>query len=182
MAKATLHELVIGERGALSELLEETEGEFTVQIEQLLTELNLKIDDKLESVGLYILGQIAQAKAIKEEEARLAARRKAVERGVEGLKGYAERMMREAGKTTVKGTRCTVALQKNPPAVRGELTEETLRALAAIEASAEAEIRLVRRIPESFTLDRRACLELAKAGDQLPEGLTIEQGDSLRIR
>jgi hypothetical protein len=182
MSKATLHELVIGERRALSELLDETEGELTPEIEQLLTELDLKIDDKLESVGLYVLGQTAIVKAIKEEEARLAARRKAVERGVDGLKAYAERMMREAGKTSVKGTRCTVALQKNPPSVKGDLDVEQLRNLATIEEQFDSAIRLVRRVPETFSLDRRAVLELHKGGDALPEGLTVEQGESLRIR
>lgn len=176
MSKATLYDLVVGERGALSELLEETDGELTPELEQLLTELDLKIDDKLESLGLYVLDQLGDAAKVKEEEQRLAARRKSIERGVEGLKRYAERLMAAAGKEKVKTSRVTVALQKNPPSLKGELTTEQLDTLFD-QGSA-----LVRLVPATMSLDRRAALELHKAGTPLPDGLTVEQGTSLRIR
>lgn len=176
MAKATLYDLVIGERGALSELLEETDGEFTPEIEQLLGELDIKIDDKLESIGLYVLDQTGDAAKLKDEEQRLAARRKAIERGVDGLKRYAERLMLASGKEKVKSTRVTVALQKNPPAVKGELTSLELEELFDQGSS------IVRLVPAALSLDRRAALELHKAGQPLPDGLTVEQGQSLRIR
>ena len=176
MSGAKLYELVIGERGALSELLEETEGELTPEIEQLLADLDLKIDDKLASVGLYIIGQQGEAEQVKIEEGRLAARRKAIERGVSGLKMYAERMLRLAGRDRVKTPRVTIALQANPPSVKGDLDEGALRSLFMIES------QLVRHRPETFELDRRAALEWHKSGGALPDGLTVEQGQSLRIR
>jgi hypothetical protein len=176
MATARLYELVIGERGALSELLEETEGELTPEIEQLLNELDLKIDQKIENVGLYLIDEQAEVKALKEEEARLAARRKAKERGIDGLKQYAARMLRLAGRDSVKGLRCTVALQKNPPSLKGELDEATLKTLAAADPA------LVTHVPESYTLNRRAVLDAHKAGKLIPAGLVVEQGESLRVR
>lgn len=176
MATAKLYELVIGERRALEELLEETGGEFTPEIEQLMDELELKRDDKLERVGVYYKEQLGDAERCKLLAAHYGARAKSYERGAEGLKSYAESMMRIAGVDKLKCPLVSLSIQHNPPSVKGDLTQEALRELAVIEPT------LVRQVPEIFSLDRRAALDYHKAGHALPDGLAVEQGSSLRIR
>lgn len=173
---AKLHELVVGEHRALEELLEETGGEFTPEIEQLLTELDLKIEEKLERVGVYYKQQVADAETCKEMAAHFTARAKAFTTGAEGLKSYAERMMRLASVEKVKRPLATLAIQMNPPSVQGELDEEALRTLAQFEPA------MVTHRPETWSLNKRAVLDAAKAGKEIPAGLSVEQSSSLRIR
>jgi hypothetical protein len=115
--------------------------------------------------------------AIKAEEQRLAARRRAIENRVRWLKdSYLREMLSKLGTDKLKGTLCTVALQKNPPSVKGELDELALRELAVIAPE------LVRVVPATFALDRKAALEYHKSGQALPTGLVVEQSASVRIR
>jgi hypothetical protein len=181
MVTAKLYELA-GEWTALDELLAETEGDVTPEIEELLEQLEGATTDKVQKVALVILRKRAEAKAIKDEENRVVARRKRREHEADSLLGYLERVMQSIGKERIDGTLCTVAFQNNPPSVKGELAEPALRELAELEEGCASEIRLVRRIPESFVLDKKAALELFKSGDALPTGLAVEQGRSLRIR
>lgn len=180
MAKATLYDLVIGEQRALSELLEEAEGEFTPEIEQLLAELDLKIDDKLESIGLYILSQRATAKMLKEEEARIAARRKTIERGTEGLEAYAERLMLAGGKEKVKTPRVTVAMQLNNPAL---VVDEAKWGQEELEVLRDLRPDFVRYTPASYAIDKATMLRAMKEDPTLQiDGLSIQRTSSLRVR
>lgn len=166
-----------GEYAALDDLLAESEGELTEAIEALLNELDEKADTKIERVALYILGQQGRAKQVKEEEGRLAARRKAIEKGADSLKDYLDRTMREIGKEKVQGVLATVSLQKNPPSVLAPDWDE-----AALRGMAMYAPAFVSHTPESFALNRRAILDAHKNGQPLPEGVQIVQALSLRIR
>ena len=57
-----------------------------VSDEQALDALQMARDEKIENIGCYLKDTLAEAKAIKEEEDNLAARRKAVENRAERLK------------------------------------------------------------------------------------------------
>jgi hypothetical protein len=173
----TLYELA-EERRVLDEFLAEAEGELTPEIEQLLTEIEGRLEEKCERVALYIREQEAQAEAVETEVKRLQARARSFRNGAAGLKRYLEGQLRGLGIDRVTGRLVTVALQRNPPALRGELTQEQMAGLFAEGRS------YVRLVPASFTLDRRALLDLVKADGEavLPDGLTVEQGASLRIR
>jgi hypothetical protein len=166
-------------RDLLDAKLSETEGEVTPELEQQLDELGAQASEKIERVALYIREQLATAVAVKEEEARLSARRRSMERAAEGLKAYLQRNMEALSIEKVPGLLCTVALQNNPPSVKGEITESTLRDWFNEAADLS---RFVRYIPAQYALDRRGVLEHYKATNHLPDGLTVEQGRSVRIR
>lgn len=69
---------------AITALIDNETGEVTD--EEAFDALQMERDVKVENIGLYIKDLTAEAKAIKEEEASLAARRKAVENKAERLK------------------------------------------------------------------------------------------------
>ena len=162
-------------RDILDEFLAETEGEVTPELQQLLDELDGKIEEKIERVALYVREQLATATAIDEEVKRLSARKRARERAAEGLKAYLKSQMERLDKKKVEGLLCTVALQNNPPSVRGDVDTGDRDVVGAWR-------RFIRLIPERFELDRRVVLEAHKTGEPIPPGLSIEQTTSLRIR
>ena len=69
---------------AIISLIDTETGEVTD--EEAFDALQMERDVKVENIGLYFKDLIAEAKAIKEEEASLAARRKTVENKAERLK------------------------------------------------------------------------------------------------
>lgn len=69
---------------AIVGLVDDETGEITD--EQLFDALQMERDAKIENIGLYYKDLTAEAKAIKEEEQALAARRKAAEAKAERLK------------------------------------------------------------------------------------------------
>lgn len=163
-------------REILDHWLLETEGEVTPELEALLAELDAKADEKIERVALYVREQKSLAAAAKEERDRISGVVKRRETAAASLMAYLQREMERLGKTKVTGLLATIALQKNPPSVKGELSDDLLRTYAQIDAP------FVRHVPESFALDRKAVLDLHKNGQPIPDGLTIEQSESLRIR
>lgn len=73
---------------AIVSLIDEETGE--VSDEEAFDALQMERDKKVENIGLYFKDLQAEAKAIKEEEASLAARRKSVENKAERLKHLLE--------------------------------------------------------------------------------------------
>lgn len=69
---------------AIVSLIDEETGE--ISDEEAFDALQMERDVKVENIGLYYKDLAAEAKAIKEEEASLAARRKSVENKAERLK------------------------------------------------------------------------------------------------
>lgn len=151
-------------------------GELTPELAALLDQAEGDFRVKVERVALKVRELLATADAIKIEETRLAQRRKATENAATSLKAYLQRALEAAGETTVKGPLATVALQKNPPAVRGLVEPATLAAWAQ-QGSV-----FVTVVPASYVLDKKVVLEHYKQGLELPGMLTVEQGVSLRIR
>lgn len=181
MTSTTLRELIGDERHALDALLEETEGEVTPEIAALWAELDDKIASKVESWGLWIARQASMLNAIDAEIARLEGRKSAVKRAIASSKAELQRQMELAGLDKVKGVLVTVALQKNPPSVKGELAQPDLWKLYEAWRVGEGP-EFVTRVPEVYKLDRDAVKVAHKAGQPIPAGLTVEQGTSLRVR
>ncbi len=69
---------------AIVSLIDAETGE--ISDEEAFDALQMERDKKVENIGLYFKDLTAEAKAIREEEASLAARRKAVENKAERLK------------------------------------------------------------------------------------------------
>lgn len=175
MTTMTLYEIADA-RDILEQWLIDSEGEVTPELEALLADLDGKADEKIERVALYIREQKAMATAAKEERDRLGAIATRRTKAADSLSDYLHREMERLGKVKVTGILATVAIQKNPPAVKGDLSAEGLE---LIYRNGPA---IVRHVPESYVLDRKAALDAFKAGQPLPGGLTVEQSSSIRIR
>lgn len=180
MSSVTLYEIADA-RDILDNWLLETGGELTPELEQMLAELDASAKDKIERVALYIREQKSLAEAAKQERDRLAGIASARLKAAESLTGYLRREMDRLGKDRVEGVLVTVALQKNPPSVKGELSQFDLADLYEKWRVGEAPA-FVKQIPESYTLDRDAVKAAAKAGQPIPAGLSVEQGVGVRIR
>ncbi len=146
-------------------------GELTPELLALLDQAEGDFDAKVEKVALKVRELIAEADAVKVEADRLTQRAKTAKNAADSLKAYLHRQLEAAGKTQVKGTLVTVALQKNPPRV------VTTRDAADAQTST-----FVTAIPARYEWNKDAIKDAAKAGEPLPEGVTVEQGMSLRIR
>jgi len=70
------------------EEVEDAETGETLTLAEALDRLALDFDRKVENIGLWIKNLVAEAAAIKAEEAALAKRRRTAERRAESLKGY----------------------------------------------------------------------------------------------
>lgn len=180
MTTTALYELA-NARDILDTWLEETGGELTPEIETLLNDLEGQAKDKVERVALYIVEQLSHAKAMKAEEERLAQRRKAREKAADSLKAYLQGQMERLGLKKVEGLLCTVAMQNNPPSVvpAVEIDEADLRNVYTFAPE------YVTRVPESYSLNKRAILDAHKAGtlhEDVAKRVQIVQTASLRIR
>lgn len=77
---------------AIVQLVDMETGE--VSDEEAFDALQMARDEKIENIGLYIKDLTAEAKAIKDEESALAARRKTAENKVERLKNLLDYALR----------------------------------------------------------------------------------------
>lgn len=124
---------------------------------------------KLENYCKFIKNMEADAKAFKEEEQRLAARRKTLENTIERAKKAMQMAMDVAGEKKVQGKIFTISLQKNP-------------------AKVVLDEQYIENIPEKYI--KRAEPEVNKAliKEDLTNGVDLEglahleQTEGLRIR
>nr|WP_246316759.1 siphovirus Gp157 family protein [Anoxybacillus ayderensis] len=131
-----------------------------------LQSLEDAIEEKVENIAKLIRNLEADAKIIKEEEQRLAERRRAIEAKVERLKTYLQEQLEVAGLQKVKRPTITVAIQNNPPSV--EIADEKL-------------IPSKFMIPQPAKVDKKSILDRLKNGEVIP-GVTLKQTKGVRIR
>ena len=134
-------------------------------LEESLNQINDELDTKLENIAKVIKSFEVDTKGLKEEEKRLADRRKAKENKISSLKEYVEGAMRSTGVFKVKGKVFTLAIQKNAPSVL---------------------IKDLECIPNEYfkvkkEVDKTLLKEKLKEG-QIIEGAELQQKESLRIR
>ena len=133
-----------------------------------LEALNLAIEDKLENIGKVIRNLDGEIEMLKNEETRLADKRKALEANKNRLKMYVEEQLAITGKDKVKTGIFTFAMQNNAPSVK--VTDEKL---------------IPKRyfLPVEPKLDKKALKEsLKEMGVESMPGAELVQGRSLRIR
>jgi replicative superfamily II helicase len=147
----------------LMEMAEEMESDALVDT---LESLQDAIEDKVENIAKLIKNLEADAKIIKEEEQRLADRRRSIESKVARLKEYLQEQLEVAGLQKVKRATITVAIQNNPPSV--EIADEKL-------------IPSEFMIPQNPKIDKQAILERLKNGEMVP-GCSLKQTKGVRIR
>lgn len=164
----TLYELS-EEQKALDALIGMQDGELDDAAEELYRELVAKEATKADDFGRYLRTREALAATIKEEEKRLADRRKAIENHVARLKRYAVMALQNMGRPKIEGAVFTLAVQKNPPSIDVQVSEEELPE------------EFVRLVPAKFEVDRPALLTAVKAGREVA-GVVLVEGYHLRIR
>jgi t-SNARE complex subunit (syntaxin) len=131
-----------------------------------LSAIEEALEDKVENVAKLVRCLEADIKAIKEEEQRLADRRKAVENKISGIKEYLQSQMEVAGLEKVKRPTITVSIQANPPSV--EVTDESL-------------IPSDYMVPQPSKIDKKAIMTALKDGLFI-DGCSLKQGKGLRIK
>ena len=136
-------------------------------LEIALGQVEDTLEVKAESMAVLVKSIDGDVSALKEEESRLAKRRKALENKQTNIKLYLENQLKVMGIDKVKTPLFTVALQNNPPSVN--ILDEDL-------------------IPEQYkktvtttSIVKKDILDALKDG-QVVEGAEIKQGKSLRIR
>ena len=83
-----------------------------------LEDIGGAIEEKADSIAAVMTSLAGTAKVIKDEEARLAARRRSVENNIEKLKRYLEKCMRTTGKIKFKTALHTFYIRNNKPSLR----------------------------------------------------------------
>lgn len=134
-------------------------------IKDTLESISASIEDKADNYAKIINTLTVQATAIKEEEARLSARRKTLENNAAFLKKNLEQAMILTDNKKFKTTLFSFNIQKNP---------------ASLVIDDESSIPAEFKIPQPDKIDNAAIKEALKKG-----GLTfahLTQTESLRIR
>lgn len=134
-------------------------------LEDTLESLNDAIEDKAVGYAKVIRNLEAQSNAIKEEEKRLAERRKSLENNIKRMKASLEETMVHNDKKRIKTDLFTFNIQKNPPSIK--VIDENL-------------------IPKRFYVEQQPKLDRRSLINELKEnempGVELTQGESLRIR
>lgn len=131
-----------------------------------LESLNDAIEDKAVGYAKVIRNLEAQANAIKDEEKRLAERRKSLENNIKRLKESLQEAMISSDMKRIKTELFSFNIQKNPPSVF---------------------VRSEHAIPKNYfveqapVLDKKSLLADLKEGKEVP-GVEIRQSEGLRIR
>lgn len=149
-------------------------GELTPDLEARLTDATETFARKVEQYGLWRLSAKANIGAIKEEEQRLAARRKAVENGIARLDAYFMEHMEAQDMPKVKTPLLTVGVQNSPPSYSCEFED-------AEEIPPEVREKVEPLPPYRFSAKKAALYYIGHKG-QLPEGVTRHQSKHLRVR
>ena len=159
-----LYELTENYRN-LQDLLDNPEIDQSI-ITVALDEVGGNIEEKSENIAKLIKSFEVDINGFKDEEKRLAAKRKSLEIRVKSLKEYIESAMKVTGKKKIKGQLFTFSIQKNPPSVK--ITDNTL-------------IPKEYYIQQEPLLDKKTVLAELKNGVIVP-GAELLQTESLRIR
>ncbi len=128
-----------------------------------LDQLEMARNEKIENICLFIKDLNAEAKALKEEEAAMKARRTASEKKADSLKDYLQQML--AGEK-FKTARCAVSYRKSDGVVvsdQNALPDEYIR----------------RKVIEEP--DKVALKEALKAGEEIP-GAFLESRQNMILK
>ena len=168
---STLYELT----GEMLELFNMAEEESDEEIQRVISDtlegVEGELDIKMESYAKVIKNLEVQAVAIKEEEKRLAGRRKTLEKNMDRMKAAMMSCMKTLGKTRAGGELFTVSIAKNG----GKAPLIFQEGLTAYDIPEEYRDWT----PEFNKESIRAAIE---AGEDLGFARLGDRGESLRIK
>jgi acetylglutamate synthase len=136
-------------------------------VNDTLEALSGELEEKAVNVAKFLRSMETTAQAIKEAEAAMAKRRKALENRVSWMKAYVKENMERTGITKIECPYFKIAIQKNPAAV-------TILDEAAIPTEFKESII-------SWKIDKAAIKDTLKAGGTVP-GAELASGTRLAIR
>lgn len=152
----------------IEDALIEAGGIMSDELEAELNALDGAFEDKVERICRIIRSNDATAKALKEEEDRLYARKLAHENTSKRLKKYLKDNMDALGRLKVSAGIFKVAIQRN--------SQSSIRWTGTTEEIPAG----LRRVTIEFSPSKAQ--ELLDAGEELPEGVVVEHGSHLRVR
>jgi hypothetical protein len=167
MTALTLYEIANEYRSDLEKLADLDLDPQT--LEDTLGSLGGELQVKAQAVGCFIRNLEATAASIKEAEAQMAARRKALENRAARVKDYLHASMMVAGVEKIECPLFRLAVRNNPPAV--EVYQPEL-----IPASFMRQPE-----PPPPAVDKKAIAEAMKKGEEVP-GCRLTHGSRLEIR
>ena len=149
----------------LMELLENEELPKDL-INNSLDLLETEFTEKAETICKILTNMKADSEAIKKEEDRLKARRKALENNISNLKEYLESNMQALQLKKLKGNIFSLSIQKNP---------------------SSCIIHDLKNIPKDFIVikeevNKKDLMDYIKQNEIEIDGVEIKQTESLRIR
>lgn len=154
----------------IAAMLELAEEDLTPEqleaMEEYLRDLGTQEAEKVDNFCAFIREQAAHAEFLKEEGQRIAAKGRAIERKIDGLKTHYLHIMQAHGLSRVAGSTYTLSTRK----------------------SSRVDVPDVFALPEAYrvtktetTPDRKAIAAALKAGEAVP-GASLVEGVSLQIR
>lgn len=147
-------------------VIDEETGEILFDSENIEA-LQLALKDKLEGCALYLKNLGAEAAAIKEEEARLASRRKTKERKAERLKEYIRDIMADNGEGfRLETPRAALSLRRSESVA---ITDQSLIP------------REYLRIKEDIKPDKTAIKKALKNGQDV-QGVCLVENLNLQVK
>ncbi len=161
---ATLYEL----KGAWEQVYGMAcDGEIDIDVTiDTLEAIEGEIEDKADGYAKLLRSLGSDVAALKEEEKRIADRRRAIENKAEAIKKRLQEVMEETGKVKFATQLFSFNIQKNPPSVVIDNPDE---------------VPQIYLVPQEPKADKKMILELLKGGEQ-PSWAHLEQSQSLRIR
>lgn len=157
---------------ALAKIEAEIENAETPDLAGLASKLNqyaVQFEYKAEQIARMIVNYKADIQALKTEEDRLAAKRKALTSRTTYLEGYLMCNMLDLGLNNVKSGTFKIVIQDNPYSV----TEANINALPD---------EFIRTIPETKEADKKAIMDHFKATGEIPYGAVIAKTQRLVIK
>ena len=171
-SKMSLYDLSL-EGVQIQDILMETDGELTPELEERLDRLMREGPERIEAAAMVVKNLQASAMVCEQEALRFKSRAESFDRNVRRLKERIAIALDCAFGGKVKTYRFTVWTQKAPDSVAFDLKEEwTLDQLEKVFPN------LVRTKKE---LNKSACQEAFKAGDPLPDAIFVEQSEGKRF-
>lgn len=137
-------------------------------VEQALAVIETSIEEKAVAVASFIRSLDTDAGIIRQEEKRLADRRRAIENKRDGIKQYLQYALEQMGLDKVKTPLMQLSIVKNPPAVE-------------ILDAAKIPAKYLTIVPQKYEPDKKRISEALKAGEEV-EGCRLTRGKSLRIK
>ncbi len=165
----TLYELAAQYHDDLVRLEQMELDEQTIQ--DTLEGMTGDLDEKVTNIAKFIRNLESSADAIKDAEAKMAARRKTINKKADHLKGYVLHHMLELGIKEISCPYFTVKPAKNPPA---------LDVFDAKQVPDKFWITPPPPPPPAPAMDKDAIKASIKAGNEVP-GARMTQGQRLKI-